>query len=112
MLGQQLEAIQRDLVIVREEHGANPKVLQHVKKMETQLRQAKTIQKSLYEECCKTSPDGKVCVEMCSKIHASLEELRKEHDQVLKELGHEEAAYTPTGDAHQHQNSPPARADK
>ncbi|XZE22629.1 hypothetical protein SH449x_002567 [Pirellulaceae bacterium SH449] len=112
MLGQQLQAIQRDLVIVREEHGANPKVLQHVKKMETQLGQATTIQKSLHEECCKQSPDGKVCAEMCSKMHASLEELKKEHDQVLKELGHEEAAYASMADAHQHHSSPAANADK
>lgn len=93
MLGQQLQAIQRDMFIVREEHASNPKVLEQVKKIETQLGQATTVQKSLHEECCKTSPDGKSCAEMCSKIHASLDEMKKEHDKLLKVLGHEEAAH-------------------
>ncbi len=97
MLGQQLQAIQRDLVIVRDEHKSNPKVVEQVKKIETQLVQATTVQKSLHEECCKTSPDGKMCAEMCSKVHASLDEMKKEHDKLLKELGHEEAAF-----GHQH----------
>ncbi len=112
MLGQQLQAIQRDLVIVREEHKASPKVVEQVKKMETQLGQATTIQKSLHEECCKTSPDGKMCAEMCGKIHASLDELKKEHDKLLKELGHEEAAHIPAADGHQHHSSPAAKTEK
>ncbi len=79
MLGQQLQAIQRDMVIVRKENASNPKVVEQVKKIETQLGQATTLQKSLHEECC--------------KIHASLDEMKKEHDKLLKELGHEEAAH-------------------
>lgn len=102
MLGQQLQAIQRDMVIVREEHSSNPKVLEQVKKIETQLGQATTVQKSLHEECCKTSPDGKSCAEMCSKIHASLDEMKKEHDKLLKELGHEEAAHSHHAEGHDH----------
>lgn len=112
MLGQQLQAIQRDLVIVREEHKANPKVVEHVKKIETQLGQAMTVQKSLHEECCKTSPDGKMCAEMCSKIHASLDEMKMEHDKLLKELGHEEAAHTPEATSLQHHDATPAKAVK
>jgi hypothetical protein len=93
MLGQQLQAIQRDMVIVRKENASNPKVVEQVKKIETQLGQATTVQKFLHEECCKSSPDGKMCAEMCIKIHASLDEMKKEHDKLLKELGHEEAAH-------------------
>ncbi len=93
MLGQQLQAIQRDMVIVRKESVSNPKVVEQVKKIETQLGQANLVQKSLHEECCKSSPDGKMCAEMCSKMHASLDEIKKEHDKLLKELGHEEAAH-------------------
>lgn len=93
MLGQQLQAIQRDMVIVRQESASNPKVVEQVKKIETQLVQATTVQKSLHEECCKSSPDGKTCAEMCGKMHASLDEIKKEHDKLLKELGHEEAAH-------------------
>ncbi len=102
MLGQQLQAIQRDLVIVRDENKANPKVVEHVKKIETQLGQATTSQKSLHEECCKTSPDGNMCAEMCSKIQTSLEEVQKEHAKLLKELGHEEAAHGHESAGHEH----------
>ncbi|XZE35763.1 hypothetical protein SH501x_001304 [Pirellulaceae bacterium SH501] len=102
MLGQQLQAIQRDMVIVREEHSSNPKVLEQVKRIETQLGQATTVQKSLHEECCKTSPDGKSCAEMCSKIHTSLDEMKKEHDKLLKEVGHEEAAHDHHAEGHDH----------
>lgn len=97
MLGQQLQAIQRDLVIVRDEHATNPKVVAKVKKIETQLGQANAVQKSLHEECCKSSPDGKMCAEMCSKIQVSLDEMKKEHDKLLKELGHEDAAHHAAG---------------
>ena len=104
MLGQQLQAIQRDMVIVREEHASNPKVVEQVKKIENQLGQATAVQKSLHTECCKPSPDGKSCAEMCSKIHASLDEIKKEHDKLLKELGHEEAAHDHHAD-HEHHDA-------
>ncbi len=93
MLGQQLQAIQRDMMIVRQENASNPKVVEQVKKIETQVSQATSVQKSLHEECCKSSPDGKMCAEMCGKIHASLDEIKKEHDKLLKELGHQEASH-------------------
>jgi hypothetical protein len=93
MLGQQLQCIQRDMVIVRQEHASNPKVVEQVKKIETQLGLATAVQKSLHEECCKSSPDGKTCAEMCSKINASLDEMKNEHDKLLRELGHQEAAH-------------------
>lgn len=93
MLGQQLQAIQRDMVIVRQENASNPKVVEQVKKIETQVDKASKVQKSLHEECCKSSPDGKSCAEMCAKMHSSLDEIKKEHDKLLKELGHEDAAH-------------------
>ena len=102
MLGQQLQSIQRDLVIVREEHASNPKVVEQIKKMETQLGQATTVQKSLHEECCKASPDGKSCAAMCEKIHASLDSLKMQHDKLLKELGHEDAAHEHQASDHEH----------
>lgn len=111
MLGQQLQAIQRDMVIVRRESASNPKVVEQVKKIETQLGQATLVQKSLHEECCKSSPDGKMCAEMCSKMHASLDEIKKEHDKLLKELGHEEAAYDHHVN-HEHHDAAPSEAKK
>jgi hypothetical protein len=102
MLGQQLQAIQRDMAIVRQEYASNPKVVEQVKKIETQLGQATTVQKSLHEECCKTSPDGKMCAEMCSKIHTSLDQMKVEHDKLLKELGHEDAAHEHQASDHEH----------
>jgi len=93
MLGQQLQAIQRDMVIVRQENTSNPKVVEQVKKIETQLGQSTLVQKSLHEECCKSSPDGKLCAEMCGKLNASLDEIKKEHETLLKVLGHEQAAH-------------------
>lgn len=104
MLGQQLQAIQRDMVIVRQENASNPKVVEQVKKIETQLVQAATVQKTLHEECCKSSPNGKSCAEMCGKVHSSLDEIKKEHDKLLKELGHEEAAHDHHAN-HEHQDA-------
>lgn len=101
MLGQQLQGIQRDLAIVREENASNPKVVEHVKKMETQLGQATLVQKSLHEECCKPSPDGKTCAEKCKLITASLDALKKDHDMLLKQLGHEEASHGHHSAAHE-----------
>jgi hypothetical protein len=102
MLGQQLQAIQRDMVIVRQENASNPKVVEQVKKIETKLGQATSVQKSLHEECCKSSPDGKMCAEMCGKMHSSLDDIKKEHDKLLKELGHEDAAHDHHAN-HEHQ---------
>lgn len=109
MLGQQLQSIKRDLGIVRGEHATNPKVVEQVKKIETQLSQANAIQKSLHDECCKSSPDAKMCAEMCNKIQFSLDAMKKEHDKLLKELGHEDAIHQPEGshEHHEHDASAP-----
>ncbi len=105
MLGLQLQGIKRDLTIVREENASKPKVVEQVKKLETELEQASSVQKNLHAECCKDSPDGKACAEMCDKLHASLDNFKKEHDKLLKELGHEEAAH----DTHNHADSKAAK---
>lgn len=97
MLGQQLQGIQRDLAIVRQENASDSKVIEQVKKMETQLDKATLVQKSLHEECCKASPDAKVCAEKCKAIMASLDALKKDHDALLKQLGQEEASHAPHG---------------
>jgi hypothetical protein len=111
MLGQQLQAIQRDMVIVRKESVSNPKVVEQVKKIETQLGQSTLVQKSLHEECCKSSPDGKLCAETCGKLNASLDEIKKEHEKLLKELGHEQAAYDHQAN-HDHHDATPSGAKK
>ena len=112
MLGQQLQAIQRDMMIVRQENASNPKVVEQVKKIETQVSQATSVQKSLHEECCKSSPDGKMCAEMCGKIHASLDEIKKEHDKLLKELGHQEAAHDHPANHEHHEHDATGKSAK
>jgi hypothetical protein len=102
ILGQQLQGIQRDMVIVREEHASNPKVVEQVKKIETKLTECATMHKSLHEECCKETPDGNVCSTMATKLNASLEQIKKEHDMLLKELGQEEAAHGHHSADHDH----------
>jgi hypothetical protein len=99
MLGQQLQSIQRDMVIVKKECESMPKAVEQVKKVETQVAKAVAAQATLHEECCKTSPDGKTCENMSTKLTAALNELKAEHDKLLKELGHEEAS-------HEHQSAP------
>jgi hypothetical protein len=102
MLGQQLQCIQRDLGIVRQENASKPIVVEQVKKLEAQVAKVQTVQKSLDEECCKASPNGKHCGDMSSKLLTSLEEMKKEHDKLLKELGHEEAAHSHHAEGHDH----------
>ncbi len=107
ILGQQLQGIQRDMVIVREEHASNPKVVEQVKKIETKLTECTAMHKSLHEECCKATPDGKVCSSMATKLEASLEQIKKEHDMLLKELGHEDAAHGKHAANHDHGSAVP-----
>lgn len=111
MLGQQLKALERDMLIVREEHASNPKVVEQVKTIEKQLSQASEAHTGLHAECCKTIPDGKTCAEMCRKINSSLDQLKKDHDKLLKELGHQDAMHAQSTADHDH-ISAPAKAGK
>ena len=53
MLGHQIQGIQREMVVIREENLSNPQVVQQVTGIETKLAQAVSTQKMLHEECCK-----------------------------------------------------------
>ncbi len=92
MLGQQIQGVQREMVVIREQNASNPKVVEQVKGIESKLAQAASTQKMLHGECCKDSPNGKVCSEMCSKITSTLDQIEKDHAALLKAMGHEHAA--------------------
>ena len=94
MLGQQIQGIQREMAVIREQNVSNPQVTEQVKVIENKLAQAVNTQKMLHEECCKDSPDGKVCGDMAAKITSTLDQVSKDHDKLLKTMGHQDAAYS------------------
>ncbi len=105
MLGHQIQGIQRDMVIIREENKSNPQVVEQVKGIETKLAQAASTQKMLHEECCKDSPDGKVCGEMAGKVTSTLDQISKDHAKLLKTMGHEDAAHDHAAMTHENNAS-------
>lgn len=92
MLGHHVQGIQREMTAVRESNVSNPQVVEHVKSIETKMAQVASTHKKLHEECCKSSPDGKLCAEMASKISSSLDQIAKDHEKLLTTMGQQEAA--------------------
>ncbi len=92
MLGHQIQGIQREMVTIRDANVSNPQVVEQVKGIETKLAQAAATQTMLHAECCKDSPNGKSCGEMCGKITSTLDQVAKDHAKLMKTMGHEDAA--------------------
>jgi hypothetical protein len=87
MLGMQIQGIQRDMGIVRESHVDNSQVVAQVKVIDDKLAKASETQKMLHTECCKDTPDGKVCGEMATKLTTTLDEIAKDHAKLMKMTG-------------------------
>ncbi|MEO8269259.1 MAG: hypothetical protein ABI557_06035 [Aureliella sp.] len=87
MLGMQIQGIQRDMGIVREAHVDNPQVVAQVKVIDEKLVKASETQKMLHAECCKDTPDGKVCGDMATKLTSTLDEVAKDHGKLMKMTG-------------------------
>ncbi|MGV3484858.1 MAG: hypothetical protein ACO1RT_10615 [Planctomycetaceae bacterium] len=92
MLSHHVQGLQREMAAVRESNVSNPQVAQQVKSIETKVAQVASTQKMLHEECCKDSPDGKVCADMAAKITSTLDQIAKDHAKLLKTMGQEDAA--------------------
>lgn len=103
MLGLQIQGIQRDMGIVRESHVDNPQVVAQVKVIDEKLVKATETQKMLHAECCKDSPDGKVCGAMATKLTSTLDEVAKDHAKLMKMTG---------DDKHQDHEAPHAEPGK
>ena len=100
MLGLQIQGIQRDMGIVRETYVDQPQVVEQVKVIDDKLAKASETQKMLHAECCKETPDGKVCSDMATKLTTALDEIRKDHAKLMKLTGddkHEGHDATSTG---------------
>ncbi len=87
MLGMQIQGIQRDMGIVRETYVDQPQVLEQVKVIDNKLAKASETQKMLHMECCKDTPDGKVCGDMATKLTTALDEISKYHTKLMKMTG-------------------------
>lgn len=87
MLGLQLQGIKRDMGIVREGYIGNPKVVDQVKVIDDKLAKASETQKMLHTECCKDTPDGKVCGDMATKLTTALDEIAKDHAKLMRMTG-------------------------
>lgn len=101
LLGNQIQSIQREMVVIRDQNASTPQVVEKVKAIETKLSKAADTQEMLHAECCKDSPDGKVCGDMAAKITATLDQVAKDHAKLMKAMGHEDAAH----DAMRHDHS-------
>lgn len=93
LLGNQIQSIQREMVVIRDQSADNPQVVQQVKAIEKKLSSTADTQEMLHAECCKDSPNGKVCGDMASKITATLDQVTKDHAKLMKTMGHEDAAH-------------------
>ena len=102
LLGNQIQSIQREMVVIRDQSADNPQVVQQVKAIETKLSQAADTHEMLHAECCKDSPDGKVCGEMASKITTTLDQVSKDHSKLMKTMGQEDAAHDHDAMPHDH----------
>ena len=92
MLGHHVQGVQREMGAVRESSSSNPQVVEQVKSIETKLTQVASTHQKLHEECCKDSPDGKLCAEMAAKISSSLDQIAKDHAKLLATMGQQDAA--------------------
>ena len=92
MLGLQIQGIQRDMGIVRDAYVDQPRVVEQVKVIDDKLAKASETQKMLHAECCKETPDGKVCGDMATKLTAALDEIRKDHAKLMKLTGDDKHA--------------------
>jgi len=107
MLGHKIQGIQREMVVIREANASNPQVVEQVKGIETKLTQCANIQEMLHKECCKDSPDGKVCSDMAGKLTSTLDQIGKDHAKLLKTMGHEDAAYSHDIESKSDESAPP-----
>jgi len=87
MLGMQIQGIHRDMGIVRESHVDNAKVVAQVKVIDENLVKATETQTMLHAECCKDTPDGKVCGDMATKLTSTLDAIAKDHAKLMKLTG-------------------------
>ncbi|GAA4469951.1 hypothetical protein [Novipirellula rosea] len=87
MLGMQIQGIQRDMGIVRQTYVENPQVIEQIKAIDDKLAAASETQKMLHMECCKDTPNGKVCGEMATKLTTALDEISKDHAKLMKMTG-------------------------
>lgn len=115
MLGQQIQGIQREMVVIREANASNPQVVEQVKGIETKLVQTATTQKMLHAECCKDTPNGKACGDMAGKVTSTLDQIAKDHAALMKAMGHEHGAMVhqdAAGDHNHATNPEPAKGTK
>ena len=75
--------------IVRKTYVDIPKVVEQVKVIDNKLAKASETQKILHMECCKETPDGKVCGDMTTKLTTTLDEISKDHAKLMKMTGDE-----------------------
>lgn len=102
-----VESTQHEMKTVRKEHSDDPKVLKKLDQIDTKLDTAAEYAKMLHAECCKESVDGAVCDTMTSKISSTLDEIVKDHDELLKMTGHEHHAEDHEhGHKHHHKSTP------
>ncbi len=106
MLGMQIQGIQRDMGIVRESHVDNPQVVAQVKVIDDKLAKASETQKMLHAECCKDTPDGKVCGDMATKLTRTLDEVAKDHAKLMKMTGDD------VHEGHEKSSAEPVKASK
>lgn len=87
ILGIQLKGVVRDLGIVKDSNARDPDVVKQIQKLQAKVKKLSETQKVLHLECCKESPDGAVCDRMSSKITEMLDEIEKDHVNLMKATG-------------------------
>jgi len=85
-LGQNIVSAQQEFSVACQKAGSDTAAVASLKSIEKHLESAGKQHKMLHEECCKTSVDGSVSMNCCSKITLDLEKAQAEHDSLLRSL--------------------------
>ncbi|MBR9804472.1 hypothetical protein GYB59_23490 [bacterium] len=102
-----VKSTQDEMKTIRKEHADHPQVLKKLDQLDKKLATAAEHAKMLHAECCKESVDGAVCETMTSKISSTLDEIAKEHNELLKMTGHEHHAVGHEHGENRHHKSTP-----
>lgn len=107
ILGQSIGNAQREMIVVQSQVAKDPRLVQAATTAVEHLKKAETIQKKLFEECCKDKPDCKLCCTHCSDILKELDKAQAEHDSILRDQEADGAAHD-----HSHSHDEPAKVEK
>jgi hypothetical protein len=85
-LGKNIDAVKKELAVVRTESAADKETLAALEAIEKHLTKAVETHKMLHAESSRDSVEGGICAKCCSEITKALEMAMAEHDALRRTL--------------------------